>query len=196
MSTVNIADLLTSLSGASGDEKAFREAVVEWTGSPDSKKKSRKSKKSDDAPKKARAPTAWNAWIEARCGKKGSETQEFLDWKEAQGEMKGNVRMVYAKHCKEDDAAGYETFATTFKSSASSAASAATHDSDDEAPEPVAELEAKPKKAATKAKKTSAKSDSSDVEAAPVIEAKPAKKSAAKPKKPAKKPVESDSESE
>lgn len=196
MSTVNIHELLTSLSAASEDQKAFRESVLEWTGSPDAKKKSRKSKKSadgDDKPKAKRAPTAWNAWIESCCGKKGSETTEYLEWKKEQQEGGAKPSMMaYAKSRKEEDVAAYEKFASEFKSSASSAASASTHDSEDEA---VAEL--KPvKKAPAKAKKSAASaSDTSDAETAVVIEAKPAKK-AAKPKKAAKKAAAADSDSE
>jgi hypothetical protein len=200
MSSINIHELLTSLAAASEDQKAFRESVLEWTGSPDSKKKSRKSKKSsdgEDKPKVKRAPTAWNAWIESCCGKKGSETAEYLAWKEEQKEAGAKPSMMaYAKSRKEEDTEAYDKFAANFKSSASSAASATTHDSEDEAAEPVAELEAKPaKKAAAKGKKAAAASDTSDAEVAVVIEAKPAKKAAAKPKKAAKKVVE-DSDSE
>lgn len=196
MSTVNIHDLLTSLAAASDDQKAFREAVLEWTGSPDSKKKGRKAKKAADGETKAkRTPTAWNAWIESCCGKKGSETSEYLAWKEEQKEAGAKPSMMaYAKSRKEEDLEAYEKFAAGFKSSATSAASATTHDSEDEA---VAEIAAKPaKKAPAKGKKAAGASSASESEAAVVIEAKPAKKAAAKPKKAAKKAVVSDSESE
>jgi hypothetical protein len=203
MSSINIHDLLTSLAATSDDQKAFRQAVLEWTGSPDSKKKSSrksKAKTTEDGAPKEKRQTAWNAWIESCCGKKGSETAEFLEWKEEQGEMKGNIRYTYASRRKHEDLEAYKEFETKFKSSTSSAASgasaasAAPHDSEDES---VAELEVKPAKKASKGKKAAnAKSDTSDAETAVVIEAKPAKKAAAKPKKAAKKPVSDSSDSE
>ena len=196
MSTINVHDLLTSLAASSEDQKAFRQAVLEWTGSPDSKKKSRKSKAktTEDGEAKPKRQTAWNAWIEARCGTKDAKTPGYLEWANEQKENGEKPSpMAYASKCKNDDLDAYKEFESKFKSSASSAASAATHDSEDEA---VAELEVKPAKKASKSKKSSAKSDASDAETAVVIEAKPAKKSAAKPKKAAKKVVESDSDSE
>ncbi len=199
MSTFNVHDLLTSLAASSEDQKAFRQAVLEWTGSPDSKKKSRKAKAktTEDGEAKPKRQTAWNAWIETRCGKKGSETTEYKEWRDEQKEAdKKPSMMAYASKCKNDDLEAYKEFEAKFKSSASSAssaASAATHDSENEA---VAELEVKPAKKASKGKKASAKSDTSDAETAVVIEAKPAKKAAAKPKEAAKKAVESDSDSE
>ncbi len=199
MSTINVHDLLTSLAASSEDQKAFRQAVLEWTGSPDSKKKSRKSKAktTEDGEAKPKRQTAWNAWIEARCGTKDAKTPDYLEWANEQKENGEKPSpMAYASKCKNDDLDAYKEFESKFKSSASSAASAAsaaTHDSEDEA---VAELEVKPAKKASKSKKSSAKSDASDAETAVVIEAKPAKKSAAKPKKAAKKVVESDSDSE
>lgn len=208
MSSININDMLNSMASAVGD-KAFREAVGNWLGSAPPKRRGKKAASSDgEEPKAKRAPTAWNAWIEARCGKKGSETKEFLEWKEdlAEDKRKGNLMMVYAKHCKESDTANYDKFVAGFKSSASSAASTSSA----EAPAspasgplaPAAEAEAdsdleleapaKPKKAAAKPKKA-AKAEASDAEA--VVEAKP--KKAAKPKasKP-KKNILSDSEDE
>lgn len=208
MSSININDMLNSMAAAVGD-KAFREAVGSWLGTAPPKRRGKKAASTDgDEPKAKRAPTAWNAWIEARCGKKGSETAEFLAWKEdlAEDKRKGNLMMVYAKHCKESDTPAYDKFAAAFKSSASSAASASSAEapaspaSGAVAPPPEAEADsdleleapAKPKKAAAKGKKA-AKTEASDAE--PVVEAKP--KKAAKPKaSKAKKSILSDSEDE
>lgn len=202
MSTINIQEVLNSLSNACGD-KIFRDAVNSWLGGPAPKKgKGKKAAKNDDGEKKTRSPTAWNAWIEDRCGKKGSETSEFLAWKSQNSDQKGNVRMIYAKKCKEDDTKAYEAFSAAFKPSTSgSNASVTTQEAETEVTI-ESEVETKPASTATtkKGKKAAAsKVAASEPEEEVVVEAKTAKK-AAKPKAASKKApakvVLSDSESD
>ena len=201
MSTINIQEVLNSLSNACGD-KIFRDAVNSWLGGPAPKKgKGKKTAKNDDGEKKTRSPTAWNAWIEERCGKKGSETSDFLSWKTEHADLKGNVRMIYAKHCKEVDAKAYESFAASFKpSTTGSNASVTTHETEAEAAAEVeSEVVAAPAKKGKKAAAAKVVAAvSSEAEDEVVVEAKPAKK-AAKPKATKKAPAKivlSDSESD
>lgn len=227
MASVNITlvALLNSLSSTYGSD-AIRGELSAWLSSKPSSssdplpmKKGRKSKKdavpsgassvSSTEPKKERAPSAWNAFVDHVAGKKGAETDAFKTWLSSQvkDELSGNPKLKYAssvgKNADGSHTELYRTFAEQFKASTpaptpvtapSESAPTSTAAPSESAPAPTTDGEAAPKKRGRKPKTAEVVPSSADSTTSSQKKRGRPKGSKNKPKAPVL--PESDSESE
>ena len=138
---IDIFSLLNSLSSSNGAD-AVRTEVSNWLQNKSSsvpaptKRKNKKdevpsgSSSTASEPKKERAPSAWNAFVDHVAGKKGSETEAFKSWLSSQSkdELSGNPKLKYAsslgKNADGSHTDAYRSFAENFKTTQAQSAPA------------------------------------------------------------------------